>query len=480
MLREQQKFIKNAHKALDICLTVGAFVSAYFIKRLFLPASLRGLLIAPNYYIVLLIIIIIWYLTFRSFNVYASYRKRTFPEIFWNMFKAVVIGMALLFVAMYIFKITDVSRILLGIFFLLNVGLLAASKASVYGLLSHYRKKGYNFRNLLIVGSMERAKTVIDRVGTYLNAGFRILGCLETDPDKVGTDVQNGINVIGTVENLERILREEVVDEVIFAIPLRKIAEADRHIFMAEQMGVSVRIVPEWPISFLTNQPGEVTINFEDFLGIPTMAVRTTPPVNASLLFKNFFDIIAAGIVFLLFLPFMFLIGCAIKIISPGPIFYKQERCCVNGRRFMLYKFRTMVPDAEKQQDGFMALNEADGPAFKIKKDARITPYIGTFLRKTSLDELPQLINVLRGEMSLVGPRPPIPSEVERYDIWQRRRLSMKPGLTCIWQCAPNRNDICFNEWMKMDLHYIDNWSLWLDIKILFRTVKAVVLGNGR
>ena len=405
---------------------------------------------------------------------------RRFPNVPHYMFKAVAAGMVLLFVAMYIFKITDVSRILLGIFFLINVGLLAASKAGLYRLLGHYRKKGLNFRNLLIVGSMDRAKTVIDRVGIYLNAGFRILGCLETDPDKVGTDVQNGINVIGTVENLEKILREEVVDEVIFAIPLRKIAEADLHIFLAEQMGVSVRIVPEWPITFLTNRAGEATISFEDFLGIPTMALRTTPPVNASLLFKNFFDIIVAGIAFLFFLPFMFLIGCAIKIISPGPIFYKQERCSVNGRRFMVYKFRTMVPDADKRQDELMALNEADGPAFKIKKDPRIIPYIGTFLRKTGLDELPQLINVLRGEMSLVGPRPPIPSEVEQYDVWQRRRLSMKPGLTCIWQCAPRRNDICFNEWMKMDLYYIDNWSLWLDFKILFRTVKAVIAGNGR
>lgn len=159
--------------------------------------------------------------------------------------------MAILFVAMYIFKIKDVSRILLGIFFLLNVGLLGASKAVIYRVLSHYRKKGFNFRNLLIVGSMDRAKTVIGRVGMYINAGFRVLGCLETDPDKVGKDVQNGINVIGTVEMLEKILGEEVVDEVIFAIPLRKIAEADQHIALAQQMGVSIRIVPEWPISFL-------------------------------------------------------------------------------------------------------------------------------------------------------------------------------------------------------------------------------------
>ena len=146
----------------------------------------------------------------------------------------------------------------------------------------------------------------------------------------------------------------------------------------------------------------------------------------------------------------------------------------------MVYKFRTMVVDAEKRLCEVKALNEADGPVFKINKDPRIIPYIGTLLRKTSLDELPQIINVLRGEMSLVGPRPPIPSEVEEYESWQRRRLSMKPGLTCIWQCAPKRNDIAFSEWMKMDLAYIDNWSLLLDFKILFQTVKVVLLGEGR
>lgn len=192
------------------------------------------------------------------------------------------------------------------------------------------------------------------------------------------------------------------------------------------------------------------------------------------------FDITVAGIAFLFFLPLFLIIGCAIKIFSPGPIFFKQERSCLNGRSFNVYKFRTMVPDAEKRFDEVKKLNEADGPVFKIKKDPRIIPFIGALLRKTGLDELPQLINVLRGEMSLVGPRPPIPAEVKQYDIWQRRRPSMKPGLTCLWQCAPKRNEMGFNEWMKMDLNYIDNWSFWLDLKIIFRTVKVVFLGEGR
>ena len=182
----------------------------------------------------------------------------------------------------------------------------------------------------------------------------------------------------------------------------------------------------------------------------------------------------------LLLSPVFLIIMMLIKLTSKGPIFFKQKRLGFNGREFDCYKFRTMVIDAEDKLKELETLNEADGPAFKIKKDPRIIPFIGTFLRKSSLDELPQLINVFIGEMSLVGPRPPIPNEVQQYNVWERRRLSMRPGITCLWQIAPKRNDLSFNQWMELDLKYIDNWSLKLDIFILFKTVKVVVFGEGR
>ena len=182
----------------------------------------------------------------------------------------------------------------------------------------------------------------------------------------------------------------------------------------------------------------------------------------------------------ILCLPLFLIFGIAIKVSSNGPVLFRQVRSGYNGRQFTVYKFRTMISNAEKKQKEIVSLNEADGPVFKIKKDPRIIPYIGNFLRVMSLDELPQLINVLKGEMSLVGPRPPIPNEVEKYDIWQRRRLSMKPGMTCIWQITPNRNDVSFKEWMNMDLLYIDNWSLLLDIKILLKTFWIILRGSGR
>lgn len=195
---------------------------------------------------------------------------------------------------------------------------------------------------------------------------------------------------------------------------------------------------------------------------------------------KTILDYAFAVFFILIGLPIFLAISIAIFFSSPGPVFYKQVRLGQNGRKFNLIKFRTMVPDADQKINELKALNEADGPVFKIKNDPRIIPGIGVFLRKTSLDELPQLFNVVMGDMSLVGPRPPIPTEVNDYDLWQRRRLSMKPGLTCLWQIAPHRNELSFDEWMKLDMEYIDKWSLKLDFVLLFRTAGAVLTGAGR
>lgn len=190
------------------------------------------------------------------------------------------------------------------------------------------------------------------------------------------------------------------------------------------------------------------------------------------------FTIAVAGI--LLTLPVWLITAVSIKLVSPdGPILYKQQRLGYKGRKFTLYKFRTMIPDADRLFEQYTTLNECDGPAFKIKADPRVLPLIGAPLRRSGLDELPQLINVLKGELSIVGPRPPLPREVRCYKNWQLRRLSMKPGITCFWQIQPNRNDIQFDEWVKMDLAYIDNWSLGLDLKIMLRTARVMMAGKG-
>nr|MDA3918821.1 exopolysaccharide biosynthesis polyprenyl glycosylphosphotransferase [Deltaproteobacteria bacterium] len=282
------------------------------------------------------------------------------------------------------------------------------------------------------------------------------------------------------VDDLEEYLRNNIVDELIFAIPLKELEKGDRYLAFAESLGIKVGIIPDWGLHYMMYRPDIAAVRFEEFLGIHTMALQSTPQNEGLILIKHVGDFVAGLVLTLILLPVFIGIGVAIKIFSRGSVLYKQDRLGQNGRHFMLYKFRTMYEDADERLKELEEMNEADGPAFKIKDDPRIIPYIGSFLRKSSLDELPQLFNVLRSEMSIVGPRPPIPREVDEYSVWHRRRLSMKPGMTCLWQIAPRRNDLSFEEWMKLDLKYIDNWSLFNDFKILVLTAKAVLTGAGR
>lgn len=210
---------------------------------------------------------------------------------------------------------------------------------------------------------------------------------------------------------------------------------------------------------------------------MPFLTFRNTPDNYLALKAKAIFDIAFSLGVLLGLSPIMLIIAALIKL-DGGPVFFKQKRMGLYGRNFGCFKFRTMVVNAEEIKEKLMDQNEQEGPVFKMKNDPRVTR-VGRFLRKTSLDELPQFINVLLGDMSIVGPRPPIPSEVKQYIRWQSRRLSMKPGITCIWQVS-GRNNIPFNEWMKLDMQYIDNWSLKLDFVILLKTVKVVVTGDGQ
>ncbi len=480
MLREKNKVIVRCHLCLDVLITILAFLGAYFIKKELLPGSVGGLSTGPNYYYLLSMVVVIWGLSFQGFKLYASYRRRSLIQILFNTFQAVCFSLMVFATLMYTLKIQDVSRGMMLLFGGLNVVMLFLFKTGVYIALSHIRERGFNTRNILIVGSRERAKDILKKIKSQKGSGYTIQGCLEIDPARVGMTVTGGVKVIGIVDNLEEILKETIVDELIFAMPLKLIPNASRHLALAEEMGVGVRIVPDWQIHNLVYRPGIATVGFESFLQIPTMKLNTITPNAVGLMFKHAFDYLFSCILLFCAMPFFLVVAIAIKAFSPGPVFYKQKRTGINGRTFEIYKFRTMVVGADKMLDELMADNEADGPAFKIKKDPRVIPYVGTFLRKTSMDELPQLINVVLGEMSLIGPRPPIPSEVSEYELWQMRRLSMKPGMTCIWQVTPNRNDVSFDGWMKMDLEYIDNWSLGMDAKILLSTIRTVMSGSGR
>lgn len=480
-IRKKERLIVRMHLFLDMIITIASFLSAYYLRKFVLPSGgIAGLNITPNYYIVLLLIIIIWIIVFALFNVYAGFSEKSYLEIVKDIIKTTSVGMIVVISVLFLFNMKEVSRLLLGIFYSTNTIFLLISKRLILVILRKYGQNRHNFHNILIVGSKRRAEGAIGLINSS-RKGYNIIGCLDTHIDKVGLEVKDGVKIIGTMDDLKGIMLKHVIDEVIFAMPLKDIESVQVYMLLIEMIGVKVRIFPDWHIYSVLYQPGIAKIFFDDFHGIPTMLITATTSKHRDLLLKSFIDFSASAFGLLIISPLLILISLLIKIVSPGgKVLFSQQRLGLNGRTFNVYKFRTMVPNAEELLVQLKEKNEVDGPAFKIKKDPRIIPFIGTFLRKTSLDELPQFFNILKGEMSLVGPRPPIPSEVEQYDVWQRRRLSMKPGLTCLWQISPNRNDVSFNKWMEMDLQYIDNWSLWLDFEILWKTVKVVFAGEGR
>jgi exopolysaccharide biosynthesis polyprenyl glycosylphosphotransferase len=300
---------------------------------------------------------------------------------------------------------------------------------------------------------------------------MRIVGLVDLDPAKTG-EIVCGHCVIGTLDDLPKLTREKVVDQVFFVVPRSWLDKIEKAIIYLETLGVRVDLATDYFNLRLARS------RQSDLFGLPFLTFETTPAEALPLLVKRIMDVVLSGIALIALSPVFLVTAVLIKLTSAGPVFFVQKRVSMNGRIFHLFKFRTMVKDAEAQLAGLQHLNEMKGPVFKIERDPRIT-VVGAFLRKTSIDELPQFWNVFRGDMSLVGPRPPLPSEVEKYDDWQRRRLSLRPGITCLWQIGGRNRITSFEEWARLDLLYIDNWSLWLDLKILAKTVPVVLFHVG-
>jgi exopolysaccharide biosynthesis polyprenyl glycosylphosphotransferase len=298
----------------------------------------------------------------------------------------------------------------------------------------------------------------------------RVIGYLRfgDDPREVRLDAP----LLGAAEELQAMLRERAVDEVYFAsTAVEHAAEVQAGIRVCERFGVpfalpacAYRLSRAWASG--GNAPDDAYAHFT--------TVKVTPLGRVQ---KRLFDILASAGALLILSPLLLAVAVLVKLTSRGPTLFAQERVGLRGRRFHMLKFRSMVADAEAQKGALLAANEQSGPVFKIKRDPRVTA-VGRFLRKYSIDELPQLVNVLRGDMSIVGPRPPLPSEVARYEGWQRRRLSVRPGLTCVWQVS-GRNEISFEEWMLLDMQYIDHWSFTGDVGLILRTVPVVLTGRG-
>lgn len=365
-----------------------------------------------------------------------------------------------------------VSRSVIAIFPFVAIVLLGLKTTLVRAILLRRQVAAANKQTILAVGSGESLRQFIRLISDHPLWGLEVVGIID-DTGREAKAVE-GIPVVGQLKSLISYLDKHPVDEVVFLPEALPLAQLTPYFELCEEMGIRTRL----SLNFF--RPSIARPVLETFKNVPMVSYFPTREMNAALMFKYAFDRVAAFILLVLLSPVFLVTAILIKLTSESwrdPIFYGQTRCGLNGKPFTCWKFRSMKVGADKELDKLRDKNLMGGPVFKMRDDPRITP-IGKFLRKTSIDELPQLWNVLRGEMSLVGPRPPIPSEVEKYDRWQRRRLSMKPGITCLWQVS-GRNKLPFDVWMKLDLEYIDNWSLWLDFKILLKTVYVVATGYG-
>jgi len=311
----------------------------------------------------------------------------------------------------------------------------------------------------------------IERILENKEWGF-ILKYIVTNSSYLYKKYKDRIDVHPERINLRNLLDIDVIDEVIYCRNEINQNNLKGLIHDCEEVGVVFRMQSK----LFSKSATKAHLNhFDD---TPFLTFDNTPSDHFAYKVKNVFSVVVSFFILAIWTPVILCVSLLIKFTSKGPVFFKQKRVGLRGRTFYMYKFRTMVVNAESLQASLLDQNEADGPVFKIKNDPRITT-IGKFLRKSGLDELPQFINVLIGDMSLVGPRPPIPAEVKQYERWQLRRLSMKPGITCTWQIKPNRNDISFEEWMKMDLQYIDNWSNKLDLILFIKTIRTILKGSG-
>ena len=372
------------------------------------------------------------------------------------------------FSALFLFKLPDVSRLFLIALFVSQTLVTFGIRLITRWSLRQLRDRGYNARYLLIVGTGPAARRFADRVERHRELGLRVIGHLAVGD--VGTGSVGRRPVLGTVDDLEDIFHSRVVDEVAISLATEHVALIEPIARLCEEEGKIVRIpVDELGLSLSG-------AHLEEFDGIPVLSLVYGPDRAVSLVVKRLIDI-SVGVLGLVILSPLFLIIAAWVIALDGrPVVFRQERVGLHGRLFRVVKFRTMVPDAEDRLADVAELNEIKGHAFKVTDDPRLSR-TGRILRATSIDELPQLWNVVRGEMSLVGPRPPLPSEVEGYDLWHRRRLSMKPGITGLWQVEARREED-FDRWVELDLAYIDRWSVWLDLKIMLRTIPAMLQGR--
>ncbi len=404
-------------------------------------------------------------------GLYGEQRGRRLWSDIIGIINGTATGIGVMIIIVFFWRPLFYSRLIFVYTAILVISLLILARLVLRASLAYLRKRGIGVVRVIVVGAGELGRMIMRNVVANPALGYEIIGFVDDNPSKSATNIGR-FRALGTIDRLGEILAAEDVDEVIITLPWQYYRRIMRVMAESERAGVRTRVVPD----LFQLRLGRVEV--DTLNGIPLLGLRDVALPRHQLLIKRGMDIILSALALVALAPLMGLIAVAIKLDSPnGPILFRQVRVGKDGRHFHLYKFRSMIPEAEAIKRKLTEMNEADGPLFKIRNDPRRTR-VGRILRRFSLDELPQLINVLRGEMSLVGPRPALPEEVAQYEPWHHKRLTVTPGITGLWQIS-GRSDLSFDEMVLLDIYYVENWSLLLDLRILLVTIPKVILGEG-
>jgi len=419
-----------------------------------------------------ILVLPVWLVILYLIQVAEIPRTKRYRVLFFQYFQSTILIVTLLLIFYFVFKLYEISRLFLIEFSIFGLVFLFIARSLEYKVFKIYRAKGYNYINVVLIAD-DSAIPFIESLILNKEWGYRIIAIF-TGSEKIKEKYEKAIILLPEeyLTVLNDLMEVDIIDEVLYFKTKVIPSEVRNTVRSCEELGVVFSLT-------YTDQNNKLTNAIKTVIGNQKFLTFINIPHNSfALAIKKIMDLSISFVMIVCLSPILIAIAVMIKATSKGPIVFKQARVGLRGRHFNLYKFRTMVINAEKLKKELESENEMDGPVFKIKDDPRVTK-IGKFLRTTGLDELPQLFNVLKGEMSLIGPRPPLPTETLQYKRWQLRRLSVKPGLSCFWQIKPDRNNIKFEKWMELDLAYIDNWSLRLDFIILLKTIKTVFQRTG-